>query len=62
MMSAGDFEIRCPRCAYFVAELRSGSAELKVLCINHRCRARVLVKVVEGKVTVEAVAREKQAT
>jgi DNA-directed RNA polymerase subunit RPC12/RpoP len=62
MMSAGDLEIRCPKCNYFVGELRSTAAELKMLCINHRCRSRVLVKVFEGKVTVEAVAREKQAT
>jgi DNA-directed RNA polymerase subunit RPC12/RpoP len=62
MMSAGELEIRCPKCNYFVAELRAGTAELKMLCINHRCRARVLVKVVDGDVTVSAVAREKQAT
>lgn len=62
MMSAGELEIRCPRCNYFVAVLRAGTAELKMLCINHRCRSRVTVKVVDGNPTVSAVAREKQAT
>ena len=61
-MSVGDFEIRCPRCAYFVAVVRAREADLKVLCINGRCRARVTVKVVDGNPTVSAVAREKQAT
>jgi hypothetical protein len=53
--------IRCPRCQWFVVKLTSAAAEVEANCANDKCRAVVIVKVVEGKLSVEAEKR-KQAT
>lgn len=54
-------DVRCPLCQSFVVRIKTEHAEIGARCLNRRCRAPVIVKVVEGKLTVEAVSR-KQAT
>ncbi len=60
-MAAEDRDIRCPLCQSFVVRIKTEAAEVRARCLNRRCRAPVEIRVVEGRLTVEAVSH-KQAT
>jgi transcription elongation factor Elf1 len=58
MMTVEEVRIDCPRCKIFVTRVKAAEAEVEVNC--SRCRQTVVVKVVEGKLTVELVSKPKQ--
>lgn len=55
-----ELRIDCPRCKIFVARVKSSEAEVEANC--SRCRSALVIKVVQARLTVELVSRQKQAT
>ena len=54
-------KVRCPVCSWFVAKITSLEAELEVNCVNWNCQTPLSILRENGRVTVVAVPKVKQA-
>ena len=57
----GDLEIRCPKCQWFVARIRTREAELEVNCPWTKCQTTLVVVVKDNRIAVEAMPKAKKA-
>lgn len=60
MMTVQQIRIDCPKCKIFAVRLKSAEAEVEVNC--SRCHSVLVIRVVDGRLSIETGAKMKQAT